>query len=214
MINQITKRQKELLSIIYQYIKDSGFPPTFEEMRESLGVSSNQSIVDLLEKLKSKGFIRKSESSARGITILPMGYEVLGSPPLAPFLGATAAGAHLETIETIGEWQSLSEEVAQLNGEIFLLKIQGESMINAGINDGDIVLVKKQNEFISGDIVLAQTNDGSTVKRFISQDKPPYVYLKPENPNPQYRNILFTDETRIIGKVLSILNRNNWKIVQ
>ncbi len=214
MKNIITKRQKELLGIIYQYIKDSGFPPTFEEMRESLGVSSNQSIIDLLEKLKNKGFIKKSESSARGITILPAGYEVLGNPPLAPFLGATAAGAPLEIIETIGEWQSLSGEVAQFSGEIFLLKIQGESMINVGINDGDIVLVRKQDEFISGDIVLAQTSEGSTVKRFISQDKPPYIYLKPENPNPQYKNILFTDETRLIGKVLSVLNKNNWRAVK
>lgn len=212
MKKAITTRQKELLTIIYDYIKDSGYPPTFEEMREELKVASNQSVIDILVKLEKQRIIKKNESAARGIAILPMGYEILGKPYLAAFLGATSAGAPIETIEIAGEWQEIPGEVARLKQEVFLLKISGDSMINAGIDDGDVVLVQNKKEFVSGDIVLAQIGNESTIKRFISQDKAPYVYLKPENPN--YPNILFKDDTRLDGKVISILKDGYWKSVK
>lgn len=212
MKKAITIRQKELLTIIYDYIKDTGYPPTFEEMRESLKVSSNQSVIDLLVKLEKQGIIKKSESAARGIVILPLGYEILGRPSLAAFLGTTSAGAPIETIEISGEWQETPGEVSRLKQEVFLLKISGDSMINAGIDDGDVVLVQNQKEFVSGDIVFAKIGDGSTVKRFISDDKPPYVYLKPENPN--HKVIPFTDDTEIKGKIISILKNNYWKPIK
>ncbi|KPJ56028.1 hypothetical protein AMJ49_05905 [Parcubacteria bacterium DG_74_2] len=215
MKNQVTKRQKELLSILYEYIKDTGYPPTFEEMRERLGVSSNQSVIDFLEKLEKNGVIKHNEGMARSIAILPLGYEILKRPPLVAFLGVTSAGVPLEAVEISGEWQTLPssmDKLERLNSEVFLLKISGDSMVNAGIDDGDIVLVKSQNEFVSKDIVLAQMGDESTIKRFISEDKPPFVYLKPEN--PKYKNIPFTDEIEIKGKVISILKNGYWKPVK
>lgn len=205
---QITKRQKDLLSILYQYIINSGYPPTFEEMREKLGVSSNQSVVDLLRKLEEKHLIIKSESSARGIAIRPLGYKVLGKPALAPFLGATTAGLPAEPMEISGEWQQISSEASQLKDKIFLLKISGDSMINAGIDDGDLVLIKETKEFSSGDIVLADVDGESTIKRFISEDKPPYVYLKPEN--PKYKLIPARDNMRMKGKVISVFKKSYW----
>lgn len=219
MKKEATKKQKALLSIIYQYIKDTGYPPTFEEMRESLGVSSNQSVIDFLSKLEKQGIIKRNESIARSIAILPLGYKILGKPSLVAFRGATSAGAPIEAIEISGEWQTLpsyklgeNDGVAKLANEVFLLKITGDSMINAGIDDGDVVLVKNQKEFISGDIVLAKIGDEATIKRFMSTDAPPYVYLKPEN--PKYENILFTDETRLTGKVISVLKNGYWKPVK
>lgn len=212
MKKTITKRQNELLLIIYKYIKNTGYPPTFEEMRIALNVSSNQSVIDLLMRLEKQRVIKKSESVARGIAILPMGYEILGKPSLVSFLGVTSAGAPLETIEIAGEWQEITGEVARLKQEVFLLKISGDSMINAGIDDGDIVLVQNQKEFVSGDIVFAQIGDGSTIKRFISEDRPPFVYLKPEN--SQYQNIIFTENVRLRGKVISILKNNYWKPIK
>lgn len=208
----ITKRQKELLSIIYKYIKGTGYPPTFEEMKERLGVSSNQSIVDFLVKLEEQGTIGRNESSARGITISPLGFKLLGKKPIIPFLGVASAGSPIEAIEIPGEWQSVSSDVEKLKGEVFLLKISGDSMINAGIEDGDVVLVKSQKEFISGDIVLAQIEDQSTIKRFISEDKPSYTYLKPEN--PKYKIIPFTEECRLKGKVISVFKNGYWKQVK
>jgi len=212
MKNQITKRQKQLLDIIYRFIKGTGYPPTFEEMRTALNVASNQSVIDLLSKLEKQRLINKNESAARGIAILPLGYEILGKPNLVPFLGFTSAGAPMETIEISGEWESVGNDAAKLKDEVYLLKISGDSMINAGIDNGDVVLVKKQKEFVSGDIVFAQISDGSTVKRFISDDKPPYVYLKPENPN--YQNILFKDDMRLEGKIISILKDGQWKPIK
>ncbi len=93
-----------------------------------------------------------------------------------------------------------------------MLRISGDSMINAGIDDGDAILVQTKKEFISGEVVYAEIGDEGTVKRFISEDKPPYVYLKPEN--PKYENILFTDEVRLKGKVMSVLKGNYWQAVK
>lgn len=209
---QATTRQKELLAIIYEYIKDTGFPPTIGEMRERLGVVSNQSIVDLLGKLRYKGLIKRNEGSARNIAVLPMGYEALGKPSQVPFLGIAAAGPPIEAIEISGEWREMPGGVAKLQSDVFMLRISGDSMINAGIDDGDAVLVQTKKEFVSGEIVYAQIGDECTIKRFMSDDKPPYVYLKPENPN--YKLIPFTHEMELKGKIISVLKNNYWQPVK
>lgn len=198
-----------MLSIIYNYIKDTGYPPTFEEMRVLLGVSSNQSVIDLLNHLEKKKVIKRNESAARGIAILPLGYDALEEKPLVPFLGMSHTGAPIDVFEIEGEWRPLSGEVAKSSNDIFLLKISGDSMINAGIDHGDKVLVEVRKEFSTGDIVLADVEGKSTVKRFISDDHPPFVYLKPENPN--YPIIPFTHKMRLVGKVVSILKQGQWK---
>lgn len=207
----LTKRQTEMLSVIYDYIKDTGYPPTFEEMRGRLGVSSNQSVINLLSKLEQKDAIKRNESSARSITIKPLGYKTLDRPPLVAFLGVTTAGAPLEPIEISGEWQQVSQDTAILRSDVFLLKISGDSMINAGIDDGDVVLVKSEKEFSSGSVVLADIDGQKTIKRFISDDHPPFVYLKPENPN--YPIIPFTHKMRLVGQVISVLKNGRWQSV-
>ena len=212
MKNALTTRQKELLSIIYEYIKNVGYPPTLGEMRENLGVSSNQSVIDLVRKLEERAAIKKSGSAARGITILPLGYEVLGKSSLVPFLGLTSAGVPLEAVEISGEWKEISGNLSRLQSDVFMLRISGDSMINAGIDDGDIVLVQTKKEFVSKEVVLAEVGGDSTIKRFISEDKPPYVYLKPEN--PKYENIIFTEGVRLKGKVISVLKNDYWKPVK
>ena len=209
MKKEATKRQKELLVIIYNYIKSQGYPPTFEEMKNSLNVISNQSIIDLLNHLEEKKIIKRNEAAARSIVILPLGYEILGKPPLAPFLGMSHAGPPLESFQIDSEWQEVSSSLAMFKNNVFLLKIAGDSMINAGIDDGDMVLVKEQKEFVSGDIVLAQIADESTVKRFVSDDKPPFLYLKPEN--PRHKVIPLTENTRLKGKIISIIKNGSWK---
>ena len=211
MENQITSRQKQLLEIIYDFMRNAGYPPSFEEMRDIIGVASNQSIIDLLDKLKKRNLIKKNEG-ARSIAIQPLGYKILGRPALAPVLGVTTAGAPAEMIEITGEWSQVSADVARLDSEIFILRVKGDSMINAGIDDGDMILVQTKKEFVSGNIVLADCDGESTIKRFVSEDKPPYVYLKPEN--PVYNKILFTDTVRLKGKVISVLKNGQWKYVK
>lgn len=204
----LTERQKQLLEVIYRYIKDTGYPPSFEEMKDSLGVVSNQSIIDLLIKLEGQKLIRRNESQARGIVILPLGYEILAEPPLIPFLGVSHAGFPITAVEIQGEWQQLSPQVAKLEDEVFILRVSGDSMINAGIDDGDKVLVRSQKEFSSNDIVLADVDGESTIKRFVSEDKPPYLYLKPEN--PKYDIVYFTESVTLKGKVVSINKKGQW----
>lgn len=206
----ITQRQKQTLAVIYDYIKKTGYPPTFEEMKDGLSVSSNQSILDLLNKLEVKRVIKRGDS-ARSITILPYGYEILGKPPLVPFLGISHAGAPIQALQIDGDWQKMPGEVSKLQGNVYLIKVSGDSMINAGINDGAIVLIKEQKEFVSGDIVLARVGDETTIKRFISEDKPPYLYLKPEN--PKYNIIFFTDQVELKGKVISIVDNGQWRSI-
>lgn len=204
----LTERQKQLLEVIYKYIKDTGYPPSFGEMKDILGVASNQSVIDLLTKLEDQKLIRRNESQARGIVILPLGYEILGEPPLIPFLGVSHAGSSITAFEIQGEWQQLSPQVAKLEDDVFILRVSGDSMINAGIGDGDKVLVRTQKEFSSGDIVLAEVDKESTIKRFVSEDKPPYLYLKPENLNHDI--IYFTESVVLKGKVISINKRGQW----
>lgn len=182
-------------------------------MRQNLKVSSNQSIIDLLEKLKLGGFIRKGESQARGITILPLGYETLGQPPLAPFVGATSAGVPIQAVSFDGEWMQMpaahyDTKIERLKANVYVLRVYGDSMINAGINDGDHVLVQEKKEFVSGDVVLAYDGDDATIKRFMSVNEPPYLYLKPEN--PKYEIILFRDSISMAGKVISVLRGREW----
>lgn len=211
MRNRVTERQKELLTVIYDFLTNTGYPPTFEEMRESLKVVSNQSVADLLEKLRRRSYVKK-DRGARSLAITHLGYEVLGRPALAPVLGTTTAGFPAEAIQIAGEWQQLSKDISRFMEEVFMLKVSGDSMINAGIEDGDAVLVQAKKEFVSGEVVYAEIGDEGTVKRFISEDKPPYVYLKPEN--PKYENILFTDDVLLKGKVVSILKGNYWQSVK
>ncbi|EKD80689.1 MAG: LexA repressor [uncultured bacterium] len=198
-------RQIEMLKILYGYIKDTGYPPTFEEMRELLKVASNQSVVDLLTKLEEKKLIKRSENSARGINILPLGYECVKEKPLVPFLGVSHAGVPIDVSEIAGNWESVSSDLRLLTDEVFMVEVIGDSMINAGIFDGDYVIIKSAKEFSSGDIVLASVAGSSTIKRFISDDKPPYLYLKPENPN--YPIILCTSEVELKGKVIHVINK-------
>src|SRR3989344_2977536 len=135
MKSPITERQKQLLNIIYNFFVTTGYPPTFEEMRENLGVSSNQSIVDLLGKLSRDGYIKK-DTGARSLAILHLGYMAIGRPALAPILGTTTVGLPAESIEITGEWRPISSDVARLTEEMFMIKISGDSMINAGVDDG------------------------------------------------------------------------------
>lgn len=206
----LTDRQKELLKFIYRYLKDNGYPPTFEEMRGELNVVSNQSVIDLLSALEKKKLIRRDEGAARGLKILKQGYGALDTLELAPNLGASSAGPFVQDVEIAGEWQEISPEVTKLQDEVYVIKVKGDSMIGAGIDAGDTLLVKSAKEFVSGDIVVAQSPDGTTVKRFVSERKPPYMYLKPEN--PKYRHIPFFNIT-LQGKVIAVLRNGHWQFI-
>ncbi len=196
----ITERQKQTLMIIYSSIKYSGYPPTLSQLREELEVSSNQAVLDLLKILEKKKFIRKEEGVARGLQLTQKGYDALNVSTYAPFVGVTAAGPFIDTLEQYGDWREISSDLAKLSDKITLFKVRGDSMIGAGINDGDIVVVIYEvSEFKNGDIVLARNDEGTTIKRFVNTNSK--VYLSPEN--PKYPRLPITPDLRIIGKVIS-----------
>ncbi|MDO8593207.1 MAG: transcriptional repressor LexA [bacterium] len=211
MIKNITPKQKKVLEIIYNNIESTGFPPTLADLKNELDVVSNQAVLNYLDALTVKGYIVRSEGQARGITILPLGYKILNKDQLAPVVGGTAAGPFIETLEeTSFTWMPLpgqivkDEKINQSNEQLFVVKVYGDSMTNAGIDNGDMLLVKKAKEFKSGDIVLARTDQGTTVKRFVADGGK--RYLKPENPN--YKNIIIIPgEVFFDGKVILNLSK-------
>ena len=196
----LTERQKQTLMFIYSSIKYSGYPPTLSELRESLNVVSNQAVLDLLKILEKNKCIRKEEGAARGLQLTQKGYDALNVSTYAPMVGVTAAGPFIDTLERYGEWKEISSDLDKLSDNIALFKVKGDSMIGAGLSDGDIVVVKHEvNEFKNGDIVLARSDDGTTIKRFVNANNK--VYLSPEN--PKYERIPITPDLRLIGKVIS-----------
>lgn len=200
-MDDITVRQSQVLKHIYKSILDSGYPPTLAELREELDVSSNQAVLDILKILEDKGYIEKTEGTARGLRILDKGIEELGLKQLAPLVGTSVAGPYMQAYE-VNEWQVVGD--VQITSNDRLVRISGDSMIGAGIEDGDIVIVRDAREFKNGDIVLARWDGETTVKRLVNKDG--RVYLKPENPN--YKNIPFYPETRLLGKVVGILGKS------
>lgn len=211
MNKNLTAKQKKVLELIYNSIKSSGFPPTLADLKEGLGVSSNQAVLNYLELLDKKGYIKREEGRARGIKILPLGFNAIGENQLIPIAGASAAGPMIESLEDIAsDWVVLpgevikNEKIKQSKEEFFAIQVHGDSMINAGINDSDILLVKKTREFRSGDIVVARSDDGTTVKRFIAESDG-RAYLKPEN--PAYKNMPIFENTMFDGKVILNLSK-------
>jgi len=208
----ITERQKEVLKILYDHIKSSGFPPSFKEAKEQLGISSNQSYLDLLQNLEKCGCIKRQEGQARGIKILPLGFKILKKQLMVPFAGISSAGPYIESYnDAFSKWIELpnqvleNERVQQSEENVFVIKMYGDSMINAGIDDGDILLIKQAKEFRNGDVVVARSDDGTTVKTFVAENKK--AYLKPEN--PKYQNIPIFEETYFDGKVILNLSKLN-----
>lgn len=210
MIRQITEKQKKVLELIYTNITTEGFPPSFADLRDSLNLASNQAVLNYLSALESKGFIKREEGQARGIKITPLGLKILGKQRMAPVVGFAAAGPYIESFTDINfkwidlpSWNVPNEKLRQ-SDDVFVIQVSGDSMINIGIDDGDTLLVKKSKEFKSGDIVVARSDDGTTVKRFIAEGGK--RYLKPEN--PAYRNmVIIPGEIHFEGKVILNLSK-------
>ncbi len=211
MAFEITPKQKKVLNLIYENIKKNGFVPSLADLREELNVASNQAVLNFLNILERKGLIERKEGQARSIKILPLGFRILGKNHLVPIVGASAAGPYIESFsEVFTTWVPLAdkiikdEKILRSKEEIYVIQVHGDSMINANIYDGDMLLIKNSREFKSGDIVIARTDDGTTVKRFIAEGGK--RYLKPEN--PEYENIpIIPGEIQFQGKVILNLSK-------
>jgi len=210
MSYKLTTKQKIVLELIYTFLEDSGFPPTISDLKENLNVSSNQSVLNFLDILEKKECIKRKEGQARGIQILPLGYREIGKDPLIKVVGTSAAGPYIESYADAFNWHPVQqgilekEKVAYSQDNVFVINVQGDSMINIGIENDDKLLIKETKEFKTGDVVVAETDAGTTVKRFIVDGGK--IYLQPENPAYE-RIIIIPGEVEFKGVVILNLSK-------
>ena len=181
-MENLTERQGEILNYIKEYIVNHGYPPTVREIGASLGVSSPATIHAHLTNLENKGFIKKQGSKNRAIELLVENEYAKKEDNVidVPLLGKITAGSPIEAIENPNEFFSLPAYLIPNNKEVFTLSVDGTSMINAGILDGDIVIVEKKNTARNGDIVVAMNEDNEvTLKTFYKESD--HFRLQPEN---------------------------------
>ena len=196
----ITAKQKEILEYIKSEILKRGFPPAVREICEAVHLKSTSSVHSHLESLERKGYIRRDPTKPRAIEILDDSFQLLRKEMVnVPIVGKIAAGSPLLAVENIESYFPIPSEYLP-DAQTFLLEVKGESMINAGIFDGDQVLVRKQSTAESGDIVVALMEDGATVKTFYKEKG--YYRLQPENDTMD--PILVHGDIQILGKVFGV----------
>ncbi len=199
----ITKRQKDLLDFLKAVIQSKGMPPTVSEMAKALKVRSKNAVAKLLAALEGQGFIKRN-GTARGIEVFDeFGNKVRPGIQSVPVLGTVPAGGPIIVEQHVEEWVNLPNSLLRGRKDVFLLQVKGDSMIGAGILEGDLVIVKPTHEVRSGDIVVALLHDEATVKRFVEING--RRYLKPEN--SKYQNIYPNDEWSVQGKVVGVIRQ-------
>ena len=204
-MESLTKRQDEILTYVKEYIVSHGYPPTVREIGRDLGVSSPATIHTHLNKLVEKGFIKKDGSKNRAIELLVENEFENKDPDIieVPLLGKITAGSPIEAIEMPDEYFSLPAYLVPNNKDVFTLKVSGTSMINAGILDGDIVIVQRQNVARNGEIVVAMTDENEvTLKTFYKEDG--YFRLQPEN---NTMDPIILDNVTILGKAIGLYRK-------
>lgn len=204
-MEKLTKRQSEILDYIKEYMVSHGYPPTIREIGTALNLSSPATIHAHLANLEQKGFIKRQDAKNRAIELL-VENEFAKNNELTvevPLLGKITAGSPIEAIEHPDEYFALPSYLIPKNKEVFTLNVSGCSMINAGILDGDIVIVEKRNTARNGEIVVAMTDENEvTLKTFYKEDG--YFRLQPEN---DAMDPIILDNVTILGKAIGLYRK-------
>lgn len=190
------------MNFIKKEVKEKGYPPSVREIGEAVGLSSSSTVHGHLSRLESKGLIRRDPTKPRAIEILDgFGQEDSDIPVRkVPIVGRVTAGMPITAVENIEDYFPLPLEMAPANDQIFMLEVIGDSMIEAGILNGDYVVVRQQQTAENGDIVVAMTEDNeATVKRFFKEKN--HIRLQPENPAMEP---IFVKNVTILGKVIGL----------
>ena len=204
-MEKLTTRQEFILKAIKKLIAENGYPPTVREIGKLTNLSSPATIHFHIEKLAEKGYIKKDSTKNRTLELLvPNEYLEQNDDVIkVPLLGKVTAGTPIEAIETPAEVFSLPRELIPKNKEIFTLKVSGESMINVGIFDRDILIVERTNVAKNGDTVVAMNEDNeATVKTFYKENG--YFRLQPENDTMQP---IILKTVTILGKVIGLYRK-------
>ncbi|NSL51095.1 transcriptional repressor LexA [Calidifontibacillus erzurumensis] len=202
-MTKISKRQQDILDFIKKQVSEKGYPPSVREIGEAVGLASSSTVHGHLSRLEKKGYIRRDPTKPRAIEILTN--EETNSIPKSetvnvPIIGKVTAGLPITAIENIDEYLPLPERFVPADGNVFILVVEGESMIEAGIHDGDYVIVRQQQTAENGDIVVAMTEENeATVKRFFKEKN--YIRLQPEN---SAMEPIIVRNVSILGKVIGL----------
>ena len=198
---KISTKQREILEYIKQEILNKGYPPAVREICEAVDLKSTSSVHSHLETLEKNGYIRRDATKPRAIEIIDDNFNLVRREVVnVPLVGTVAAGQPILAVENVDGYFPIPAEFMP-NEQSFILKVKGDSMINAGIFDGDQVLVKQQPTADNGDIVVALVEDSATVKTFYKEKG--YYRLQPENDTMD--PIIITGEIQILGKVFGVM---------
>ena len=196
---KITSKQKEILEFMKNEILSKGYPPAVREICEAVSLKSTSSVHSHLETLEKNGYIRRDPAKPRAIEIVDDNFNLTRREIVnLPIVGTVTAGQPILAVENIESYFPIPMDYMP-NQETFMLKVKGESMINAGIFDGDTILVQKQSHAKNGDFVVALIEDSVTVKTFYKEKD--YYRLQPEN---DYMDPIIVQEVEIIGKVIGL----------
>ena len=197
---KISSKQREILEYIKQEILNKGYPPAVREICEAVHLKSTSSVHSHLETLEKNGYIRRDPTKPRAIEIIDDNFNLTRREVVnVPIIGQVAAGQPLLAVENIENYFPIPTEFMP-NAETFMLKVKGDSMINAGIFNGDKILVQKQSDAQNGDIVVALVDDSATVKTFYKEYG--HFRLQPENDT---MDPIIVNEFSILGKVFGIM---------
>ena len=205
MSKPLTERQEKVVSTIQFWIQEHGFPPTIRELRSQLGIKSLRGVTTHLDALAKKGALVRKRG-ARGIRLLvDSAFQAVEHAIRVPILGRIAAGAPLLAEEQIEGQLVVDESLlgkAPSSAKHFALRVKGESMVEAGILDGDYVIVREQPVAESGDIIVALLGDEATVKRFVKDND--HIRLQPAHPTMEPIILTPQQSITILGKVLAV----------
>lgn len=200
---RITKKQTEILEYIKSQILNKGYPPSVRDICAAVNLKSTSSVHAHLETLEKNGYIRRDPTKPRAIEIIDDNFNLTRREVVnVPLIGQVAAGQPLLAVENITGYFPIPAEFIPKE-EVFMLNVKGESMVNAGIYDGDQIIVKQQSTASNGEIVVALVDDSATVKRFYKENG--HIRLQPEN---DFMEPIIVDSCEIIGKVIGLIRIN------
>ena len=199
MPGKISSKQQEILDCIKESILSKGYPPSVREICDMVKLKSTSSVHSHLETLEKNGYIRRDPTKPRTIEILDDDFNLTRRELVnVPIIGQVAAGQPILAVENIDGYFPLPPEYLH-NKSSFMLRVKGESMVNVGIFDGDLILVEEQQTAMNNEIGVALVDDSATVKRFFKEDG--HYRLQPEN---DYMDPIIVDEVSILGKVIGL----------
>jgi len=201
-LKKMSARQQQILDFIKAEVRAKGYPPSVREIGEAVGLASSSTVHGHLDRLEKRGLIRRDKTKPRAIEILDEEMSVVedhDAVMYVPVIGKVTAGTPITAIENVEEHFPLPAHVVG-SDNVYMLSVSGDSMINAGILDGDRVLVRQQNTADNGEIVVAMTDEGeATVKRIYKEASK--VRLQPENDELE---AMYFDNVSILGKVIGV----------